>query len=518
MTEVSRRQLSVCVVLLAPVMAWVVVANHTENIPHEHKLKALYQLILDTPHKPFLIAALVGGLALGIFCVWLINQVFKTEFGGAQFNRFLRGTRIVSAESLARDTKDKKRQQVTVANIPLPVEVENLHLLFGGGTGSGKSTLFRELALGAVKRRDRFFCLDPNGEMMSKFYQDGDVILNPYDDRTKGWSFFNEIRSDYDFHRYALSIVPTGRTADAEEWASYGRLLLRETAKKLHSMGQSSVKELFHWTTIAPPNELQQFLEGTLAESLFTGSSEATRAMSSARFVLSDKLPEHVTMPSGSFSLRSWLEDSNGGNLWITWREDMAVALRPLISAWTDALFVSILSMPENANRRIWAFIDELASLEKLSTLESALTKGRKHGLRVVAGLQSTSQLDHIYGREAAQTLRSCFSSLAVLRIAKSDPKTAEDFSNSLGEHEVERERESRSSGMRYSNTGQQIVHEKERVVSASELTSLPELSGYLALVGDRPIAKFTTGYVRFKNRVPGFVERKMAANRDLNA
>jgi type IV secretory pathway TraG/TraD family ATPase VirD4 len=230
--------------------------------------------------------------------------------------------------------------------------------------------------------------------------------------------------------------------------------------------------------------------------------------LSSARFVLSDKLPEHVTMPAGDFSMRTWLEDPKAGNLWITWREDMAPALKPLISAWIDALFVSILSMPEDDKRRIWAFIDELASLEKLATLEAALTKGRKHGLRVVAGLQSTSQLDDIYGRDAAKTLRSCFSSLAVLRISKADPATADDFSKSLGEHEVERDRTSRNVGTRSSGTNRQTVLERERVVTPSQLTSLPDLAGYLAIVGDRPIARFQTRYQPFRNRFPGFVER----------
>lgn len=512
MNEIERRQLSAGILILLPVMAWLVAANKTGNLEPGHKVRGLYQLAIETPHRPILILALVGGLVIGILCVWLLAQLGRTDFGGAPFRRFLRGTRIVSADRLKRETTDKKRPQVTVAEIPMPVEVENLHLLIGGGTGAGKSTIFREIALGAAKRRDRMFCLDPNGDMLSKFWKEGDVILNPYDERTEGWSFFNEIRADYDFHRYALSIVPRGQTAEAEEWASYGRLLLRETARKLVLMGQPSVRELFRWTTIAPPDELQEFLAGTLAESLFTGSSEATRAMSSARFVLSDKLPEHLTMPSGSFSLRTWLENPEAGNLWITWREDMAPALRPLISAWVDALFVSILSMPEDDKRRLWAFIDELASLEKLATLEDALTKGRKHGLRVVAGLQSTSQLDKIYGRDAAQTLRSCFSSLAVLRIAKTDPDTAEDFSKSLGEHEVERDRDSRSVGMRNSSSSRQIVHERERVVAASELTSLPELAGYLAIVGDRPIAKFKTEYRRYKNRHPGFVERQTAS------
>ncbi|WP_414648141.1 type IV secretion system DNA-binding domain-containing protein [Castellaniella sp.] len=33
--------------------------------------------------------------------------------------------------------------------------------------------------------------------------------------------------------------------------------------------------------------------------------------------------------------------------------------------------------------------------------MEAGLTKGRKNGLRIIAGLQSTSQLEHLYGRTA---------------------------------------------------------------------------------------------------------------------
>ena len=171
-------------------------------------------------------------------------------------------------------------------------------------------------------------------------------------------------------------------------------------------------------------------------------------------------------MPVGDFSIRTWLEEGEG-NLYITWREDMAEALKPLISAWIDAVFVSILSMDEDENRRIWAFIDELASLEKLSSLEAALTKGRKHGLRVVAGLQSTSQLDDIYGRDLAQTLRSCFRSLAVLGGSKTDPRTSKDMSDALGQHEVERDKYSKSSGTRTSTNKSEDV-KQEIVVTAS--------------------------------------------------
>src|SRR5690606_26032994 len=122
--------------------------------------------------------------------------------------------------------------QIDVAGVPMPTRIENLHILLNGATGSGKSVLLRRLVFSALARGDRMVVVDPNGDLYSKFGRDSDVLLNPYDQRTEGWSFFNEVRADYDWKRLALSIVPLGKDADAEEWNGYARLLLRETARK----------------------------------------------------------------------------------------------------------------------------------------------------------------------------------------------------------------------------------------------------------------------------------------------
>ena len=212
-------------------------------------------------------------------------------------------------------------------------------------------------------------------------------------------------------------------------------------------------------------------------------------------------------MPSGDFSLRAWLDNPNAGNLYITWREDMAEALKPLISAWVDVLCTSILSLPEEENHKIWMIIDELASLEKLSSLEAALTKGRKHGLRIVAGLQSSSQLDRIYGEQGAQTLRACFRNLVVLGGSKTDPKTCEDMSKSLGEHEVERDKYSKTSGAQHSNINKGEERVRERVVMPSEIASLPDLNGYIAFSGEYPIAKIKLVPMTFQIRHIGVDE-----------
>ncbi|HTP26195.1 MAG TPA: type IV secretion system DNA-binding domain-containing protein, partial [Anaeromyxobacteraceae bacterium] len=468
----ERRKLAAAIIVFLPMATWLFAVSKTETLARP-KLLSFFRVAAQTPDKPILIAAAAGGLAAAILLVYVL---VKYEAGGTRFRTFLRGTRVVRASALARKTRERANQ-VSVAGIPMPTKIETLHLLVGGSTGSGKSVLVRQLAFSALLRRDRVIVADPNGDMLSKFFRPGDVVLNPYDARGEGWSFFNEVRADFDFKRLALSIVPRGQSKEEEQWRQYARLLLSETAQKLAKDPNPTIRELFRLVALVPPEKLKDFLEHTAAESLFVG---ADKALASARFVLSTQLPEHLTMPEGDFSLRAWLADPNGGNLFITWREDMAEALRPLISAWVDVLCTSILSLdPDRADRRpIWMFLDELASLEKLASLQDAATKGRKAGLRIVAGLQSTAQLDNIYGRDAAQTLRSCFRSLVVLGGAKTDPKTCEDMSQSLGDHEVERETHSRSYGFRGNTTSSQIHRARERVVLPSEIASLPDLTG----------------------------------------
>jgi len=500
----DQRRYSAVIIIAFPLMGWFYSAK-TANLIGNGGLPSLYELARSTPSNWTLLFGLIAGFVVGCLLVFLLHALGKTEFQGAQFKRHLRGTKIVSVGALKRQTAEAKVEQVNIAGVPVPRPVEQLHTMICGSTGSGKSVLLNELVFTALCRGDRAIVLDPNGSMFARFGRKGDKLLNPHDARTEGWSIFNEIRKDYDYDRYALSVVPRAKTADAEEWRQYARLLLSETMRKVNNSQNPTVQAVAHYTTIATPEALKAFLTGTQAESLFVG---ADKALASARFVLSTCLPQHLKMPAGRFSLRDWLEDEHAGNLYITWREDMAESMKPLLSAWVDVLCTSVLSLPEDPDRRLWLCIDELASLEKLPSLEDAATKGRKAGLRLVAGLQSTSQLTDIYGVHEAQTLRSCFRSTVVLSGAKSDPKTCEDMSLSLGEHEVERERHSKSRQSKGHSVSRQITHERERVVMPSEIAALPALTGYLAFAGEFPIARITLEIMKFAQKNEPFIER----------
>ncbi|MGY2498799.1 type IV secretion system DNA-binding domain-containing protein, partial [Klebsiella pneumoniae] len=98
----------------------------------------------------------------------------------------------------------------------------------------------------AMCRGDRNIIVDPNGAMLSKFYDPSkDKILNPFDARTEGWQFYNEISDpSFDFENISYSIVPPAADSRDEQWNSYGRLLLTETARKLYLQGNYNLQDL----------------------------------------------------------------------------------------------------------------------------------------------------------------------------------------------------------------------------------------------------------------------------------
>lgn len=377
---------------------------------------------------------------------------------------------------------------LSLGDVALPGDVETLHFLLAGTTGTGKTTAIEELLNGVTARGDRVIVCDPNGGYLSQFARDGDRLLNPFDARAERWSLFNEFRRDYDAERLARSVVPDAH-GDSAAWHGYAQTLLAELLRALVRNGETSTERLLHWSSIAAPAELARLLAGTPAAGLF--DPDAARALASTRFVLASHLTPQRHVPPGEFSVRHWLEHGSGA-LYLTWRADMQSALAPLLATWVDIAVNTVLTLPPDRERRIWLVIDELAALGKLNSLEVALTLGRKHGLCVVAGLQSTAQLDRLYGRDSAIVLRSCFRNLLVLGIAKSDPDTCDVLSRALGEREVRRVEENCTQGSQGTSRSVSARHEVGRVVLPSEIAALSNLRGYLALAGNVPITPIT--------------------------
>lgn len=490
--------------LLISVGCWTWTVTHTFDIPDpwwQSLATGLYHTFSNPNLLPVALWSIAKGAVTAFAFLFLIDLLDDRD----RTMRVLRGARIVNANALTRKTRVKSPAQVTIAGVPMPLTCEANHLLISGSTSVGKSTAIFEMLQAMLARGDRMIVIDPNGYALARFGRKGDTVLNPFDTRSPGWSIFNELRKPYDVERFAKSVIPDSSDASAQQWVGYGQQLFAETVRALTQNGEATTERLLYWLTQAPASELKILLTGSAANGLFEPGAE--KALASTRFILSHHVGVFQYLQNGDFSLRTWLE-SDQGNLYITWREDMLSTLRPLVSAWADILIASILTLSDDKPRPLWLVLDELASLERLSSLEAGLTKGRKHGLRVVAGLQSVSQLDTLYGVHNAKTLRSCFRNVLALGCSNADPHTAREISDGLGQCEVERQQKTLNTSKNGSHTATTWHRSIEPAVLPSELMSLPPLHGFLKFAGDLPIAKIRLVPKDISVQNKSFVER----------
>src|SRR6185312_4121340 len=134
-----------------------------------------------------LISIVVGSGAIGLFLLHRDRQWIHQ-----------RGTRLIGG--IRRRTKRGNAAQLTFAGQEVPELDETKHFKIIGTTGTGKTTVIRELLSGALARGQRAVIADPDGGYLKLFHQPsrGDVILNPFDPRSARWDLFSEIAQPHD--------------------------------------------------------------------------------------------------------------------------------------------------------------------------------------------------------------------------------------------------------------------------------------------------------------------------------
>jgi type IV secretory pathway TraG/TraD family ATPase VirD4 len=418
----------------------------------------------------------------------------------------VRGSRLVSFGWVGlRKLLSPDKQRLRIGGVALPRELESLHLLISGSTGAGKSQTIQGTLDTLRARGDAAIITDIGSEALRGFGQTDDWIMNPLDARSVAWSPFAEMDGPADAERLAKSMIPDHEGIE-REWFVYSQALVAAALNRLWERGAATNESLLHALTLASPAELKLLVQGLPAQALFHEGAE--KMLASVRGIIGSYFAPYSYLPKEagpkSWSIRRYVREGKGW-LWLSYREDQAAALRPLLAAWIGEAVNAKLSLPAERVRRHWLLLDEVASLGRVQGLSDALTKGRKYGLCAIVGLQSVAQLRDAHGADGAQTLLSCLSSQLLLRA--NDPETAEYASRHLGESEVLRE--SISQGQHRTVTQQ---HQVERLVLASQIQGLPNRVGYLRLAGQDSVRPVYIPLIRRAAHLEAFVPRKPSA------
>jgi type IV secretory pathway TraG/TraD family ATPase VirD4 len=420
-----------------------------------------------------------------------------------RYGRRLKGPILVTPRQFTKDvagngigiaTNDSKRP------LRIPRDAENKHFLIVGDTGSGKSSIIRQMLYQVDARGDSAIVYDPACEFVKQFYDAhrGDIVLNPLDARMPYWNPSKELRRKAEAKALAVSLYqPEGVT---------NRFFV-EAPQKIFAHLLTYLPtpvDLVQW--MSDPAEIDRRVKGTEYWMLIDPKAPQQRTgvlgslnMSADSFRLLPKEDETTSI----WTATKWAETRRGW-IFITSRPTMREALRPLISLWIDTLVLRLLNEPMPDQKPVWFVIDELASLQRLPQLHTAITENRKSQNPVILGFQGRSQMEARYGEDSEAMLSQPATKIF---LRTTEPRAAKWVSEAIGEIEIERLRETHYDGSR---TGRNFALDRqtEPLVLPSEVSGLDDLRGFLKY--GNHVARFSFPFVALEEKGPSFAERKM--------
>jgi type IV conjugative transfer system coupling protein TraD len=444
---------------------------------------------------PVFVKSLYWGLLITLLSsasgiIFLINR------GKQQVaNKNVSGNALVEPKTLRRLIhRQGNASTLTLAEIPLIKGKEKVHFLCNGTTGTGKSVAVRELLDQIKQRGDKAFILDRNGDFIRTHYDKEhrqDIILNTLDERGSPWNLWAECRDSTDYDSIAAALIPMPNSAQDPFWINGARAIFASAARQMAVDPNRSMRKLLQYLLTVDLDTISTLLKNTEAESLV--SEKIAKTALSIRSVLAVYLRslKYVVEGDNFFSIRRWMNDDSQRNwVFVSSLADKDETLRPLLSTWLDVAANAMISLSPDDDRRIWLILDELHSMQKMPYLQTALAEGRKYGGCIVITTHSIAQLRMIYGQNESEAISNLCNTRVHFRSVDTD--SAQWSSNDLGKQEVEETNEGISYGASAIRDGISISRHRriKPLVSIDEIMRLPDLTAYLRLPGEIPVAQ----------------------------
>ena len=428
---------------------------------------------------------LAEGLLVFLFAIVFGVQADLRRFRELKYGRRLKGpimldpgefNQALKADGLGIETMEKTRFATKKILLRIPKNAEAKHIQIMGDTGTGKSTIIKQLLQQIADRSEIAIVYDPAGEFTETFYKEsrGDWILNPLDRRAPYWTPSSELKNPAEARTIAASIYQPRDDKRGEFFTDTPQKIFAHLLKY-----KPTPEELVHW--MSNEKEVDRRLEGTELANFAPKNAPQQRAGVLASLgLVADSLrllPSRAQAHGREWCATEWAEKREGW-LFLTSTEAEQEALRPLHSLWIDLLVLRLLTKPKPGQKKVWLVIDELASLQRLPQFHTALTKGRKSDNPIVFGYQGKAQLETIYGH-LAEVMLSQPTTKFILRTA--EPNAAKWASELIGEVEIERLRETVADGKRQGKSFT-LDRQIEPLVMKSEVEGLPDLHTFVKI------------------------------------
>ena len=446
--------------------------------------------------------------------VWLlapvIIRVLKKQSRNQLGDRMLEGSAILTQKQMKRLLK-KNAGRFFFGGIPMPQSFETQGMLICGSPGSGKTTALMPVAQTAQKSGMKSIFYDGKDDYVPKLFRQGkDILFNPTDTKSAGWSVFNDIKTSFDIDSFAFSVIPD--ESRESYWDAAPRDILTGCLHFLYKNGRTENSDIYNFLMQSPEKirkKLWSIPEGKKGANHLINPSQNPALSFLSKLSQKTKMFEMIKDSDGPFSIKDWVSqaDTSDSSLFLASSPEFADAVRPVLTVFLEMLFNNIMQLPNNRDRRICFFIDEFPTLAKLPGPVKLANTGRSKGLCMFLGYQGISQIQKIYGdHETDAILNSCASRL-ILRTA--GEKTAKRLSDEIGHVRLETARENMSWGTIDSRDGggMQWSSEKQSLVLPSTIQNLKNLEGFLRFP-EYPYCRINLDITLYPDISPGFEVR----------
>jgi len=467
-----------------------------------------------------LIIGAVLGCALGLLAAWLLQRTMSSQGQDTLADRVIGGTRLARQEDVAAQTRLLAgTRALQIGPVPIPQRIETRHFAFLGTTGSGKTTVLRQMLDGIEARGEAALVYDTSGEFIAHYYNParGDIILNPFDTRCAFWCPFDEISHPADADRIARQLVSETGSQDDDVWLETSRILVANMMRSLWAEKNGSLEALLDALQVKSKEQLKAWLGHTSSARTF--ADDADRATGSVLFMLAKaaNLIQFLKVEQDNaarFAFRDFivgLDKIEGAKPWIfvPRKEDYFEAAKPLMACWLECAASAVLGLSPSPERRIWFVLDELADLPRVENLARLLPEGRKFGAAIVLTFQALGQMRHRYGDNIAEAMLACCNTKLFLQTV--DRETRQWASETIGQCEVEMRvaTDTLMIGKEVPRTTIATQRQFRYAVLESELRLAPH-QGFLLLPDGLPVARIglTAEHItrRGQARQPAFV------------
>ncbi|WP_285308804.1 type IV secretion system DNA-binding domain-containing protein [Stenotrophomonas maltophilia] len=387
-------------------------------------------------------AGLAGWVSAWVTRRGLIPRANQWHVSGAQL---LEGKEAV-AEARRRSLSPKESRSETHAVSIHPEWMRSKkdwaqHMFIWGGTGQGKSVIFKHILAQVVGKNKKAFIYDIKGDFTAIFRRP--VIVCPFDRRSYVWDVGQDVATQTQASAFAQSIIPPESGAGAF-WATAAQTLLEGCVREL----QATRRRDWGWADLAallarPAKSMFEAMSVYFPRAAMLIASEDSNTTGSVLACLAngtaviDRLATAWPRrdPKRSFSMVAWIQDGYKGRkqLIVQSGPDPLLA-RAYISAMVNIAVPEILALKDDERgRHLGFYFDELTTAGKLN-IEPLIAVGRSKGVSLVACVQDLSQIQDVYGDKAAQAFESMIGTVVCCKTAGA---TAIELAGKMGKRTV---------------------------------------------------------------------------------